>query len=492
MQGRYIYRPMNTAPYLPALRSKLAAMGRRSRATVKTASLPSLHHALGHLVPLHLLSDEDEGVNSRQRIFYLQRTFWCFLWQTLGAQRACRDVVLQVKALCTLESAAAISSDTGAYVTARYRLPIERLQAIFEHLVKKSGREAGEIPGAQGRRVMVVDATVIQLPDTPENQKRYPQPPLQKHGCGFPIMKIAALFNLASGAIENVKLGNRKIHELPLFFRLFSHLRRGDIWLGDALYSAYVSLAYSFTQGVDAIARQEGPRHCNFRQGKRMGPQERLITWSKPLYKPHYLTKRQWAAIPATLPLRLVRVKLCRPGWRPLVFHVVTTLLDTQAYPAEWIAALYLRRWRLELCFRDLKTSLGMDLLRTKSPDMAEKEMLIFLIAHNMIRCLIVEAATLHVQHIENISFMGTVAAARQYCHALAIARSRQARNKIFVTLLDAVAKETLPSRPNRVEPRALKRRAKAFPRLMISRQKFHAHKCRQKPDAQRRTYAGA
>jgi len=466
---------MKTTPYLPALRSKLAAMGHRSRATLTTASLPSLHHALGHFVPLHLLSDEDEGVNSRQRIFFLRRTFWCFLWQTLGSQRACRDVVLQVKALCALESEAVISSDTGAYVTARHRLPIERLQAVFEYLVKKSARGAGEIPGAQGRRIMVVDATVIQLPDTPENQKRYPQPPLQKQGCGFPIMKVSALFNLASAAVENVKLGNRRVHELPLFFRLFSHLRRGDIWLGDALYSAYVSLAYSSTQGVDAIARQEGPRHCNFRQGKKLGPQERLITWSKPLCKPHYITKRQWAAIPATLQLRLVRVELYRPGWRPLVFYVVTTLLDTQAYPADWIAALYLRRWRLELCFRDLKTSLGMEQLRTKSPSMAEKEVMLFLIAHNLIRCLIAESVPLHAQHIENISFMGTVAVARQYCYALAMARSRQARNKLFVALLNAIAEETLPFRPNRIEPRAVKRRAKPFPRLILSRNQFHA-----------------
>jgi hypothetical protein len=464
---------MNTTPFFPAMQSTLAAMGRRSHTLVKQASLPSLHHALEHLIPYHLLSDEDEGGNSRQRVFFMRQTFWCFLWQTLGSQRACRDVVLQVKALCTLTTGAVISSGTGAYVMARYRLPLERLQVIFSALATRAEQAAGDIPGANGRRVMVVDATVVQMPDTPDIQKHYPQPPLQKAGCGFPIMKISALFNLASGTIEHVEFGNRKIHELPLFFRLFSRLRAGDIWLGDALYSAYVGLAYSTLKGVDGIARQEGPRHCSFRHGKRLGRNERLITWDKPLCKPHYLTCREWAMIPETLRLRMVRVTLCRPGWRPLVFHVVTTLLDPIMYPADWIAALYLRRWRLELCFRDLKTSLGMELLRTKALAMVEKEVLMFLIAHNMIRCLIVEASGLHGHHIETISFMGTVAVVRQYCHALALAPSRRARKNLFAALMDAIGKETLPVRPNRIEPRSLKRRGKPFPRLMIPRQKF-------------------
>lgn len=464
---------MNNTPYFPEFRPRLAAMGRRSKKDIRDMSLPSLHHALDHLIPLNLLSDEDEGLNSRRRIFFMRRTFWCFLWQTLGAQRACRDVVLQVKAMCAMESQAFISNDTGAYVAARQRLPLERLKMIFEHLAGLAARKSREITGAQGRRIMVVDATVIQIPDTKENQELYPQPPLQKHGCGFPVMKISSLFNLANGAIENVELGNRKIHELPLFFRLFSCLRRGDIWLGDALYSAYIALAYSTMQGIDAVARQKGPRNCNFRQGKKLGPNDRLIVWNKPKDKPHYISDELWAAIPASLQLRLIRVTLHRKGWRPLEFFVITTLMDTKTYPADWIAALYLRRWRLELCYRDLKTSLGMEMLRTKSPAMAEKELMMFLIAHNMIRCLIAESAGLHDKHIENISFMGTVAVARQYCHALALARNRRTRKQLLDSLLRVIADETLPSRPNRIEPRALKKRAKPFPRMMMSRPDF-------------------
>mgnify|MGYP001562279205 CR=1 FL=1 len=472
--GRYIYRPMNT-PYLPALRSKVAAMGRRSTRTIKNMSLPSLHHAMGHLIPPQLLSDEDEGINSRRRVFFMRRTFWCFLWQTLGAQRACREVVLQVKALCVLESETTISGDTGAYVVARQRLPIERLRSIFASLAATAASKAGPIPGSHGRRILAVDATVIQLADTPEIQKRYPQPPLQKSGCGFPIMKISSLFDLASGSIQNFELANRKVHELPLFFRMFSCLRKGDIWLGDALYNAYISMAYSLLHGIDAVARMDRPRIIDFRQGEKLGPDERLITWNKPKHKSHYLTNRMWRIIPETLQLRLVRVRLCRPGWRPLVLYVVTTLLDNTTYPAEWIAALYMRRWRLELYFRDLKTSLGMEILRTKSPAMAEKEMLMFLIAHNMIRCLIAEAAHMYERSIQSISFLGTVAVARQYCHALALARNLRVRKKLFSSLMHAIAQEVLPYRPDRSEPRALKRRGKAFPRLMISREQFRS-----------------
>ena len=457
---------------------------------VKTASLPSLAQALAHLVPAPLLSDEDEGANSRRRTFFLQRTFWCFLWQTLGAQRACRDAVLQVKALCALESNAVISSDTGAYVAARQRLPLVRLQAIFASLAETAARKAEGIRGARGRRILAVDATTIQLPDTADLQAHYPQPPVQKPGCGFPIMKISALFNLASGALERVELGNRKIHELPLFFRLLAHLSPGDIWLGDALYCAYIGLAHSLRQGVDGIARLEGPRLTDFRHGRKLGRHERLITWSKPLYKPHYLSARQWADIPETLTLRLIRVTVCRPGWRSFSFLVVTTLLDSRAYPPAWIAELYLRRWRLELCFRDLKTSLGMEMLRTQSVAMAKKEVFMFLIAHNMIRCLVTEAARRHDLPVETISFMGTVAAARQYCHALALARNRQTRQRLREAFLDAIAQEALPCRPNRVEPRAVKRRPKPFPRLLISHREFHARQgVRKQPRAKRIGY---
>lgn len=475
MQERYIYRPMNITPFFPALRPQLAPLGRRSCITVKTALLPALAQTLAPLVPDPLLADPEQGVNSRHRIFFLRRTFWCFLWQTLGAQRACRDAVLQVKALCALESGQVISSDTGAYVAARHRLPLEQLETIFTHLAGTAARKAGTLQGAGGRRVLAVDATSVQLPDTPELQTHYPQPPLQKHGCGFPIMKISALFNLASGALERVELGNRKIHELPLFFRLLKSLRPGDIWLGDALYCAYISMAYSLQLGMDAIARLDGPRHVTFSHGRKIGPNERLINWRKPLYKPHYISQSQWDAIPQTLSLRLIRTTIARPGWRPFSFLVVTTLLDSCAYPAAWIAELYLRRWRLEICFRNLKTSLGMEVLRTQSASMVRKELLMFLIAHNMIRCLIAEAARRYDRPIETVSFMGTVAAARQYCHAMASASGRRVRRRLHAAFIEAIAQESLPHRPNRVEPRAVKRRPKQFPRLMIPRRSFHA-----------------
>lgn len=463
-------------PFFPAFRARFAALGRRTVTTVKAASVCQLEGVLGQWVGAHLLSDTEEKANSRRRVFYLRRTFWCFLWQCLSAQRACRDVVLQVQALVTLETGRRICQDTGAYVMARLRLPLERLWAILLALATDTARCVAPVAGTHGRRLFVVDATSVQLPDTLRNRRAYPCAPNQKPGCGFPLLKLSGLFNLASGAIETVAWAKHTVHELPLFLRIFqTHLRPGDIWIADALYAVFGMMAYSRQRGVDSVARIEGARHVDFRKGRKLGPQERLVRWIKPAQPSRTLPKAVWCALPQTMELRLIRVRLLRKGWRTLSFFVVTTLLDPEAYPAEILTLWYLRRWRIELSFRDLKTSLGMEMLRTKSPAMVLKELLMFLIAHNFIRRAMADAAQDHHVELDALSFMGAVAAVRQYAIVLAHARSRRQRRTLLDTLCFAIANEILPDRPHRLEPRVVKRRPKPFPRMTRPRNELRA-----------------
>ena len=171
--------------------------------------------------------------------------------------------------------------------------------------------------------------------------------------------------------------------------------------------------------------------------------------------------------------MRVLRFKLEVPGFRAQAVTLVTTLLDAQAYPAEELAHLYLRRWRIELWFRDIKTSMGMEVLRCKTPKIVHKELEMFLIAYNLIRCLMAQAGTIHDAPLERLSFKGTVDSLRQFSAAIAQASSRKKQKQLVARLLEIIATDQVPERPGRRDPRAVKRRPKPFPLLNTARDQF-------------------
>ena len=471
---QYIYCSMHhpQTPFFPAWRPRLAPLGRRVQ-QLRAATLSQLEHQFGQAVPAHLLAQDEEALNSRERLFTVRRTFWCFVWQMLKPKTACREVVRQLQALRHLQARKSLDENTSAYCQARGRLPAERLQAILPATAQVADRRSASRSLCQGRPVKVVDGSTVSLPDTPANQKAYPQVGNQKPGCGFPLLKFVVLFSLASGAILALAKGNRFQGELRLLRALWEELKSGDILLGDRGFSDYVTLALSVLRDVDVVARLHHARPADLRAGQYLGPQDRLLTWTKPKVKPPYLKAREWKAVPETLTVRIIRFQIAIAGFRPRRITLVTTLLDPELYPKEELAALYLRRWRLELCLRDLKTTLGMEQLRCQSPQMAEKELLVYLIAHNFIRWLMQEAATEHQVALERISFKGTVDAVRQFSSALAQARNRKQRRALRDGLLQAIARDLVPERPGRREPRAVKRRPKAYALLNRPRAKY-------------------
>jgi len=198
------------------------------------------------------------------------------------------------------------------------------------------------------------------------------------------------------------------------------------------------------------------------------------VTWHKPPKRPDYLTQEEWAAVPESITVRIIQVRVQQKGFRTQELWISTTLLDPSAYPATQIAQLYLRRWNMELCFRDLKTTMGMEELRCRSPAMVHKELLAFLIAHNFMRCLIAQAATAHQVCRTRISFKGAVDAARSFHQAMRLARSQRHARRLYHRLLEILARDLVPLRPGRYEPRAVKRRPKPYQRLMKSRHFFH------------------
>jgi hypothetical protein len=462
-----------STPYFPAFRSRLAPLGRRTAQRVRQATLAQLQEQLRDFLPPPLLSAEDEGPNSRARVFSLRLTFECFLWQMLQPKTSCREVVRQVQALFRLHGGGTVREGDSAYIQARQRLPKERLEKALAATAQAARVRTRPPTPLQGRPVKVIDGSTAQLADTPENQQRYPQPSTQKPGCGFPVLKLAVLLCLHSGVVLDVLLGSLHHHDLRLLNGLWERLKPGDILLGDRAYGEYTTLAGLPRQGVDVVARLHQKRKVDFRQARRLAKNDGLFVWTKGCQQSEILTSAEWALLAPQITVRLVRFTATIRGCRSRRVTLATTLLDPVAYPAHELAALYERRWRLELCLRDLKTTLGMEQLRCKSPDMAEKELLACLAAHNLIRCVMAQAAVQEEVALERISFKGTVDALRQYSNAMAQARNRKLRRQLWRDLLFNLARDLVPLRPNRREPRAVKHRPKPYPLLNKPRRRF-------------------
>jgi hypothetical protein len=240
------------------------------------------------------------------------------------------------------------------------------------------------------------------------------------------LLKFVVLFSLGSGAILSVMMGNLHGHDLRLLCALWDEFKIGDILLGDRAYGEFTTLAGLPMRGVDVVARLHHRRKVDFRKAKRLGKNEGLFVWTKSYQQSGIFSSKEWDRLPAEITVRIVRFATCIRGFRNRRVTLVTSLLDPSLYPAEELAALYARRWRLELCLRDLKTTMGMAELRCKSPEMAEKELLAYLVAHNLVRCLMAEAMTCHRVDLERISFKGTIDALRQFSDAINRARNRK------------------------------------------------------------------
>lgn len=464
---------MPHTPFFPPWRSRLAAFNRRVK-QVRQESLLHLELLFAELIPPWLLAQADEGANSRDRVYSVRRTFWGFLYQALNPACSCREIVRQIQALFCLHNRGSVDEGTGAYCQARLRLPLDILQRIRHHIAARVDKW---LPNAQqlwhGLRPKVIDATTVTLPDTPKNQRAYPQSRAQKRGCGFPLMRILGIFSLCSGVLLDYQKGNKHQSELALLYKLLDHFKPRDLVIADRGFCNFVLISVLLLRGVGSLFRLHQSRHVDWRKGKRLGKHDRLFTWTRPLKKPRYLPNSLWKRIPSELSVRVLRFQLKVRGYRPESVTLVTTLTDAKVYPAEDIAQLYARRWKIELWFRDIKTSMGMEVLRCQSPKMVHKELEMFLIAYNLLRALMTEASAIYEVPLDRISFKGTVDATRQFSIAIAQARSKKKQRQLVNELVAVLARDQVPERPGRREPRAVKRRPKPFPLLTDHRRRF-------------------
>jgi len=382
-------------PFFPEWRGRLAPLGSRTAAafhTVRAYTLCQLEACFAARVPADLFPKAAKKQNSRDRDYTRWRTFWCMLWQALHPESSGREVVRQLQALFRLEGGSRISPEDGAYCRAKVRLPVSPFVTAVTATAQAADRQAPALTQLQCRPLKAMDGSATTLSDTPKNRKAYPALQCADQP-SFPMLRLVVIFSLLSGAICAVAHGSLAVSELALFGSLLNQLERGDILLGDRGFGCYPVIALLQQQGVDFIGRTNR-RIDGRRRLQRLAQNDWLIRWKKSATPSPWLSAAQWAGLPGEIPLRAIKGRVDQKGFRVRQVTVVTTLLDPKLYPAHEILHAYLRRWRLEMCLDDLKTTLKMDQLRGRSPAMAQKEVYTRLIVHNLIRCTAAQAAT--------------------------------------------------------------------------------------------------
>jgi hypothetical protein len=436
----------------------------RKRGEIESLCLAQISALFGAFIPTSLLDFKaDTGTNSRCRIFTPMVTFWGFLGQVLEPGSSCRKAVSNIQTLFAARDLELPSTHTKAYCNARRRLPVRLLHKIVDHV---AGRLcAGVARGGKGR-TLVVDGTAVTMPDTPLNQAKYPQHQ-QKKGCGFPIMKLVGLFCLDSGAWIATAKSHIKVHESRLFARLFRYLRPGDTLVTDRGFCSYWAAAMLMARGVDFVMRNHQKRIVDFRQGKRIGKGDHCIVWNKPVRRPYWISKKQYEALPDHLVVRETRLPApLRKGFRTTTITVVSSFVVAEDKTRAELADYFMRRWRVELYFDDIKTSQAMDVLRTKSPALVCRELLMHMIAYNLIRAVALNSiaqSTHRVAKLERVSYKGTADRLSSWCGAIWSAPTGKKAREMVHHMHATIAEDLVPERPGRREPRVIKRRPKNY-----------------------------
>jgi hypothetical protein len=400
-------------------------------------------------------------VRFRERLYTPGLTIWTFLYQVLASDQSCRAAVARLLAFLCVGGDSRGRAKTDPYCKARQRLP----EPLLADLARRSGLQLQrQVPAPEllgGRPIKIADGTTVSLPDTPANQKAYPQQSGQKKGLGFPILRLVGLISLSCGAVLDVAVGSyrgKRTGETALLRQLLEHLEAGDVLLADAMFSDYWTMALVSGRGVDLLSRQKGTRRVDYRRGRRLGRYDHVVAWHKPL-RPAWMSKKLYQSLPDTLSIREVKVEISQKGFRCRHLRLATTLREAQAYPPQDLALAFRSRWHAELDLRSIKHVMQMDVLRCKSPAMVRKEIWMHLLAYNLIRKLMAQAAATVQVCPRDISFTGTLQTLVVFA---AVGWSCPSRAKeVYAAVLRAVATHRVHDRPDRAEPRAVKRRPK-------------------------------
>jgi putative transposase len=391
-------------------------------------------------------------------------TLWAFLSQVLHAKemRSCSAAVARVIVLLVALGKDPCSDNTGAYCRARAKLPAAIIRRLTTNVAHGCEQRLPTRWLWKRRRVKLIDGTTVSMPDTPDNQAAYPQAKTQEEGVGFPIARMVVLLSLATAMVTDMAMGpysGKETGEPALMRELLERLEPGDVVLADRCYCSYFMIALLLELHIDFVVRLHHCRDVNFRRGRRLGAGDHVVAWTKPA-RPDWMDESTYARMPESIQVREVHVHVNHPGFRTESLVVVTTLTDAEEYTKDDIAELYHQRWLVELDIRAIKVTLGMDVLRCQSAEMVRREIWTCLLAYNLIRQTMLEAALKSERSPRQLSFTAALQKIAASWALLSMCDDAMRAQLIEVQLSD-IAKNIVGDRPDRVEPRAIKRRPK-------------------------------
>lgn len=407
----------------------------------------------------------------RKRIYTPWITLSIFLSQILSDDHSCDDAVDRFQKSRYDQGLAAVAPETSSYCEARQRLP----EPLVWDLARRTGHSIHQQADASwlfhGRAVKIPDGSTVIMPDTPENQAAYPQAKTQAPGVGFPIARLLVVFSLAVGTVLEAALGpyqGKQTSELALLRQVIDQFQSGDIALADRFFCSYWVIAAFLARDVDVLVRLHQCRKADFRRGRRLGPEDHLVTWAKPQQIPDWMSRAEYDAMPAEITVRELRVRVRDKTKRVRNLVIVTTMVDAKTYRSEELRRLFRQRWHAELDLRTLKSEMDMEMLRTKSPEMVRKEVAVHLLAYNLIRGIMAEAARVAEVKPRQLSFTGAL-------HTVRAFEEIHLYNPVRIEadlprLLELISRKRVGDRPDRYEPRAVKRRPKPHPLLTMPR----------------------
>jgi hypothetical protein len=410
----------------------------------------------------------NHGIKYRDRVFNPVTTIWGFLSQVLSDDHSCRDAVARVIAHQAASGARVCSPNTASYCNARSRLRTDVLRTLAKRTAQELQAGAVREWKWNGRNVFIVDGSHVSMPDTPQNQASYPQPEAQRPGLGFPLARLTVLLSLATGACHDLAMASyagKGTGETTLLRQMYDTLKPGDVVLADALFDDYFIACELRQRGIELVARAQYQRVGT--QTIQSRPDGDVIAWQRP-NKPHGMAGEHYRTYPKALLMRQVSVDARAKDNRVEHFKVITTILDA-AIDGGQIGELYERRWDGEVDIRSIKSTMKMDVLRCKTPEMVRKEIWAHLLAYNLLRTVMAVAAAENGIEPRQVSFKGAKQAVTAFAPKIEAARPKE-RARLIDVLLTAIAYHRVGDRPGRWEPRARKRRPKPGYRLMQPR----------------------
>ena len=408
---------------------------------------------------------DDASIKEGGIVYTMGVTLWAMLSQALftDVQRSCRAAVQRVAVYYALLGVEISSTNTGAYCRARAKIPGGVVQRLAVGVAERCEAAIPDEWRWKGLRMRVVDGTTFSMPDTEENQAEYPQPNTQKEGLGFPVMRAVALTSLATGMVLALATGpysGKETGETALLRKLFDTLKPGDLLLSDRYFGGWFMLALLQDLGVEFVTRLHQLRTADFTQGRRLGKGDHIVTWAKP-QKPEWLDQEIYDRLPDHLEVREIEVNVDTPGFRTKTLVVVTSLLGHRAYQRSEIASLYRDRWFAELELRDIKSTMKLGVLRRTRPEWVRQELWTGLLAYNLIRQSMLQSALGKELRPQQLSFAASLQMLSNTWVLAAVPPivSISARERLFALRILNGHSHRVGNRPNRVEPRAVKRR---------------------------------